>query len=283
MQYSITHNLELALLVLFVGIVFGSFINAFVWRFRINSEVSANKKDKDLSILTGRSMCPKCRHILGPMDLIPIISWVFLRGKCRYCHQKISLQYPLVEFITGLISLIYYIEWATLSSLPSYIIFSLALFVLYGLIILVIYDIKWYILPTQVIYFLFLLGIIYQVLSIKFGNHPSSLLQLILGTIIGGGIFYILYVISGGKWIGGGDVRLGFLLGFLLGSSTNSLLLIFFASLIGTMVSVLFIFLKKTTVKSLIPFGPFLIVSYIIIQLFGSTIILWAKNHYLII
>lgn len=277
------HSTEiLTLFFTIIGLSIGSFINAFSWRYKINHSVSSKKKNKDLSILTGRSMCPNCRHILGPMDLIPIISWILLRGKCRYCHQKISFQYPLVEFITGLLSLIYYIEWTVLSSYSSYIIFALVLLILYGLIILALYDIKWYILPTQIIYFLFSLGIIYQILNIKFGTNPSSLIEIVLGTIIGGGIFYLLYVISSGRWIGGGDVRLGFLLGFLLGSLTNSILLIFFASVIGTIISLLLILFKRTTIKSMIPFGPFLIVSYVIIQLFSRTIIAWASKHYLI-
>lgn len=278
------NNLFFGSICLILGITSGSFINAFVWRLKINAGVEPSERDKDLSILTGRSMCPNCRHRLGVFDLIPIVSWIFLRGKCRYCHQKISIQYPVVEISTGLLSLAYLFFWPyRLLQMNNIISFFLALVILYGLVALALYDIKWYVLPTKIIYWLFFIGIIFQLLILHGNYDRAILLNIILGTIIGGGLFYLLYIISSGKWIGGGDIRLGFLLGFLLGSLTNSILLIFFASVFGTILSFLLILFKKSTIKSLVPFGPFLIISYIVIQLFGISIIAWAKTHYLIV
>ena len=101
------------------------------------------------------------------------------------------------------------------------------------------------------------------------------------GTLIGGGIFYIIYQLSQGKWIGGGDVRLGFLLGLLASTALRSLLLIFLAALIGALLSFILIAFKKLKKKSLIPFGPFLITSLIIIQLAGTDIINWYTKTFL--
>ncbi len=226
-------------------------------------------------------MCTHCYHQLSYYDLIPVISWLMLRGKCRYCHKRISFQYPLIEILAAVLTISYVLYWrlTPISNPVGVISLILILIVLYGLISLLIFDFKWYILPTKIIYSLFIVGVVYTILNIS----QVSLISLLASTLIGGGLFYLLYIVSSGKWIGGGDIRLGFLLGFLLSDFKYAVLLIFLASLIGSLVSIFLVSFKKLNIKSTIPFGPFLIFSYIIIQLFGSYILAWAKNHYLIV
>ncbi|MGH7233873.1 MAG: hypothetical protein ACREF7_00290, partial [Candidatus Saccharimonadales bacterium] len=104
------------------------------------------------------------------------------------------------------------------------------------------------------------------------------LLGDLLGLVIGGGAFYVLFQVSSGKWIGGGDVRLGALLGLYLGSAMDAILMIFFASLIGTLYSVPLLASGKMDRKTLIPYGPFLIVAVIILRLFGGSINSWLSS-----
>src|SRR3989344_6490262 len=116
-----------------LGLAFGSFVNALVWRLHEQEERAKSKEQrrkkgkakntaklsshtsvlssKDLSILKGRSMCPSCKHGLAAKDLVPVLSWLTLRGKCRYCHKPISIQYPLVELITATLFVISYLLW----------------------------------------------------------------------------------------------------------------------------------------------------------------------------
>ncbi len=269
----------------FIGLSVGSFINAFTWRYYLKNVTDLKhffKKPvdkKDLSIVSGRSMCPNCQHKLAYFDLIPLLSWTLLKGKCRYCHTRISIQYPLVEIFSAAVSVVYLLFWPSISNTRQLMSFILIILIVYGLISLLVFDFKWYILPSNIIYFLFFLGIFYVTLNISKINIAS----LILSTIIGGGLFYFLHIFSSGKWIGGGDVRLGFLLGFILGNFSLAIMLIFLASLIGSVFSILLISLRRVSIKSSIPFGPFLIISFMIVQLFGKTILIWAKNHYLIV
>src|SRR4051812_13278636 len=98
----------IAVLIVF-GLCLGSFVNALVWR--VHEQEAAKKPNKKLSVLNGRSMCPHCEHELAAKDLIPVLSWLSLGGKCRYCHKPISKQYPLVELLTALLVVGSYIWW----------------------------------------------------------------------------------------------------------------------------------------------------------------------------
>lgn len=251
--------------VVLLGLCFGSFVNAFVWRYK-------HKKDW----VRERSQCVNCHHELAPIDLIPVISWLALRGKCRYCHKKISIQYPLVELLTSALFLLSYFLWHQALTGINILDFIFWLVILTGLISLAIYDIRWMILPTKIIYTLLIIAVILAFLNILNARDPATvILNYIGGSLVGGGVFYLIYMLSKGKWIGGGDVRLGFLLGLIAASPLNSMLLLFMASIIGTLVSVTLIAAKKAKRQSLIPFGPFLILSMIIVELQGASIIHW--------
>ena len=251
-----------------LGLSFGSFINAFVWRLH-------EKKDW----IRGRSECTNCHHILSSLDLLPVLSWLTLRGKCRYCKHKISIQYPLIEIVTSVLFLGSYLLWPELITGHNIVIFILWLVLLIGLIALALYDIKWMILPTKIIYFLYIPALLIMIINVLFTKNSLVLLLIyFISSLIGGGIFYLLFYISKGKWIGGGDVRLGFLLGLLATTPSRSFLLIFLASVIGTIVSIGLLTRGKMKRNSLIPFGPFLIAGLVIVQFAGSDIIQWYSR-----
>ncbi|MBA2278917.1 prepilin peptidase [Candidatus Saccharibacteria bacterium] len=266
-------------------------MNAFVWRLHEQGEGNrargrgsskkGNKLDpKRLSILKGRSMCPHCKHELAAKDLVPVLSWLSLKGKCRYCHKPISWQYPLVELITAGLFIVSYLFWplSPVSSLQSSVNFIVWLVILVGFMALIVYDFKWMLLPNRIIYPLIAISIALVSFNVIFTGNLSLLLQTGLSVLIAGGIFYAIFAVSDGKWIGGGDVKLGFLIGLLLMDPYQSFLVLFLSSIIGTIVVVPGMLLKKVTVRSRIPFGPFLIIAAIIVRLFGASIVTWYKS-----
>jgi leader peptidase (prepilin peptidase)/N-methyltransferase len=254
-----------------LGLCFGSFINALVWRLH-------TKKDW----VRERSICTHCHHVLAPEDLIPVISWLWLRGKCRYCHKRIE-DNPIAELTTPFLFIFSYIYWPFNFSAKGTTLFVFWLCFLVGLIALAIYDLKWYLLPDKIVYFLMGLALIQAVTVVaSFHGGLESLWQLSLSFLIGGGIFYLLFQLSGGKWIGGGDVKLGLLLGLMLGDPQLALFSIFSASVLGTMVSLPLLALGKATRTSRIPFGPFLIMGAILARLFGQSLIAWYRHKLLL-
>lgn len=254
-----------------LGLIFGSFINAFVWRLHENKDW-----------ISGHSECIECHHRLKMIDLVPILSWLLLKGQCRYCHKKISVQYPLVELLTAILFFLSYAYWPVRVTGVNAVEFGFWLVMLIGLIALAVYDLKWMLLPTNVIYALIPIGLVMALISISQSNDVlKSCLDYILAILVGGGLFYLVFIISKGKWIGGGDVRLGFLLGLLAGTPGYSFLFIFLASIIGSIVSILLLSRGKMKKNSLIPFGPFLIAGLFIVQLAGSSIVHWYTTIFI--
>lgn len=224
-------------------------------------------------------MCPNCHHHLAAKDLVPILSWLSLGGRCRYCSKPISKQYPLVELATAFLFLASYIWWPVNLGGSQITIFLLWLLILVGLIALVVYDLRWLLLPNRIIYPLTALALILAVVSISTASDPlTALINDMIAVIIGGGIFYLLFQVSQGRWIGGGDVRLGFLLGLIAGTPARSLLFIFIAALSGSVISLPLLFRGHLKRNSIIPFGPFLIAGLIVVQLFGSSILHWYTH-----
>lgn len=259
-----------------LGLCLGSFINAYVWR--MHSKTKSGKL-ANLSIWHGRSMCPNCRHLLGAKDLVPIFSWLFLKGKCRYCKKPISFQYPLVELLTALLFSFSYIHWPYLFNSEGTTLFIFWLIFITGFMVLTIYDLRWRILPNKIVVPLIFLALLQLFSQLIFFNAGLS---LILGTFWGllfsAGLFYFIFVISNGKWIGGGDVKLAIVLGLLLGGPMKAILMVFLASLIGSCISIFLISTKKLRRNSLIAFGPLLIAATVITYLFGTNIIVWYKS-----
>ena len=233
------------------GLIIGSFLNCVIYRLEINK-----------TFLKGRSFCPNCKHKLNFFDLIPVFSFIFLKAKCRYCGTKISFQYPLVEIATGLIFLLIF-------NLHFSIIITLYLFVISCLLIIIfVYDLKHYIIPDKIIYPAILIALIFN-----FSNLLSGFLAA--------GFFLLIVLISKGRWMGVGDIKLAFLMGLMLGFP-KILVGLFLAFLIGSIIGMLLIFLHKKTFKSEVPFAPFLIIGLSIAYFFGEKLIVWYSNLFLI-
>lgn len=272
-------------ILLIVGLSFGSFVNALVWRLREQEELQnkkavKNKKARlqELSILRGRSMCPHCRHELAAKDLVPVLSWIGLRGRCRYCHHKID-DSPAVELATAALFVLSYIYWPSQLHGLGLMQFCFFLAFLVGFVALAVYDVRWYLLPDKIVFPLVGLAAAELLATLVFFHGGwAAVTSAVWGVIIASGWFWVLYQVSDGSWIGGGDVKLGLVLGLLLGGPLRSLFLLFIASLLGTAVSVPLLATGKANRKSLIPFGPFLLAAAVIIILFGSSFVGWINR-----
>lgn len=258
-----------------LGLAFGSFVNALVWRMHETSRKTKKSSKEDLSIINGRSICPSCRHQLAAQDLIPIFSWIFLGGRCRYCKKPISWRYPLVELITSVLFFVAYCVWPyELDGALQLVNFGIFLAIIVVGVALSVYDLKWMILPNRLVYSLAALSILWLLtLSISESN-VSLLVSAIIGSIGFGGFFFVLYQISKGKWIGGGDVRLGFILGLLLGWQ-YSILGLTIAAYLATAVVLTLILMGKYHKKMHIPFGPFLLLGAYASVIWGRAIVDW--------
>ncbi len=290
--------MTIAVLIVF-GLCLGSFANALVWRVheqaqgrlqvtgsrfkgkRQTTTKKIGKRSVNLSIVEGRSVCTDCGHELAAKDLIPVLSWLSSGGKCRYCHKKVSVQYPIVEIATAMLFVASYVFWPYQLTAGSgqLVAFGLWLLILTGLMALLVYDLRWYLLPNRIVYPLTVLAGCMALIQVAVAPEPASaVIDTALSVLVGGGIFYALFQVSGGKWIGGGDVKLGWLLGLIIGSWAGSLLMIFIAALLGTLVSIPLMMDKKLKRNSVIPFGPFLIIGAIIVVLFGTEILDWYQQ-----
>ena len=266
----------IAIALFVIGASCGSFVNALVWR--LHQQSKAKKPSKELSILYGRSMCPHCRHALAWYDLIPVISWLMLGGKCRYCGKKFE-DSPLVELIGGLVFATSYLLWPhTVNQNGQWLLLATWLVSSVGLLALALYDLKWQLLPNRIIYptlGVSALGALAYTIFFS-DNLGKSLLLWAMSLAVASGVFYLLFIVSDGKWIGFGDVRLGLVTGTLLAKPQYSLLMIFIASVLGTLVALPDLLRHKKTLASRLPFGPFLITATFIVVLFGPTLL----DHY---
>ena len=274
-----------------LGLCLGSFVNALVWRVHKQGQRTKNVERRtkngaeDYSILNGRSMCTRCKHILAWYDLIPVVSWISLGGKCRYCHKHISIQYPLVEISTAVLFAVSYAFWPSEFHLPSSIfLFGLWLIILTGLVALAVYDLRWMLLPDRIVFPLQGIAFVYVLASfLESSGDLHILLGAFLGILCSAGLFYVLFHVSNGKWIGGGDVKLAVVLGLVLGGAVEALLMLFIASAVGSLIGIPLLVAKKTKLQGKLPFGPLLIGSTIIVVLFGASIIGWYKHQFLFI
>ena len=249
-----------------LGLCLGSFVNAAVWRIKV-------KKD----IVHDRSECVHCHHKLSAADLVPVVSWLMLRGKCRYCRKPISVQYPIVELAVMLYFVVSYLVWpVALDSAYAWIDFGLWLGYGVGLAILFVYDLKWYLLPDKVVWPLVGLGVVDFVNTALWQHWPLSqaIAELTLSVMVIAGVYYALYFFSKGKWVGFGDVKLGLFMGLALGWQAG-LACLLLANVIGCLFVVPGLLTGKLKRDSRIPFGPFLIIGFVIAGLWGQQLFDW--------
>lgn len=254
-------------LLIVAGLLFGSFINALVWRLH---------EGRDW--VKERSECPHCHHILAPKDLVPVFSWLFLGGKCRYCHKPIP-DNPLVELALPALFVVSYLFWPQPLQGVGLYTFVFWLVFLVGFLALAVYDLKWFLLPDVIVFPLIGLAVV-QVLGklTFFGGGWGELLGSVIGAVVISGLFYLIFEVSKGKWIGFGDVKLAIVLGLLAGGALPALLVLFVASLLGSLLSLPLVLAGKANRKSHLPFGPMLIAGLVVVVLFGQKMIDWYTN-----
>jgi prepilin signal peptidase PulO-like enzyme (type II secretory pathway) len=247
----------------------GSYLNATVWRLSEEGKKIVKKKKTQ-----NRSICEHCHHKLGVFDLIPLLGWLFLGGKCRYCKKSISWQHPLVELLTALLFVTSWHFWpAEIVGAQMWIEFGLWLVFLVGLLILAIYDLKHLEILNSVVYPMILAVMVWRfVQAIFLDGGPEVMRELSLGLLVGGGFFMALFYISKERWIGGGDVKLGFFFGAWLGPlySLVALVVGFYSAFV---VVIPLLLMKKVGRKQPVPFGPFLILGVIVATLWGAELV----------
>lgn len=245
----------IAIILGLVGLCLGSFVNALVWRLH-------QKRD----FVRERSECTDCHHQLAWYDLVPVLSWLLLRGKCRYCHQPISLQYPLVELAVAAGFVVSYVAWPYGWQAAGTTLFGLWLIMIVLLAALAVYDLRWMLLPDKLTFPLIGLGLAAGLIyGFGIGRFAASdmLAYLATGVASLAGIYYVIYQVSRGAWIGFGDIKLGLAFG-LAGGWIVGLLTLFLANLIGFLVIAPGLVSGKLNRSSRIPFGPFLIIGFVV-------------------
>ena len=246
------------LLVFIIGLCVGSFLGVLVDRL---------SKDKSIQ---GRSHCEFCKKTLHWNDLIPLLSFVLLKGRCRYCRKKLSIYYPLMEVITGIIFLTTYslVSIFSLEAINYHVIYYLA--VSSFLIVVFFSDLKYGIIPDKILIPSTVLVLVYQAI-----NYQLAIFNYLIVAAVTFFFFLFLFLITKGKGMGFGDVKYAFLMGLLLGFP-NIVVALYMAFLTGAFVSIILILWKgKHLLKKTIPFGPFLALSTFISMFWGNMI--WQK------
>ena len=239
----------IAIVIFVFGIIIGSFFNVVIYRLPLKK-----------SIVFGSSNCPNCHKTIKPYDLIPLLSYMLLNGKCRYCHHRISVRYPLIEFLTGLFFLLTYLQFGlSINLLIGLMFISL-------LIIIAIIDID-----TMEIYDRFHVIILFLAIIAIFFSE-LSVYSHIIGFFIISIPFFLLAWLTGG--IGGGDIKLIAVGGLLLGYP-STLVAFMFAALSGGTVAIFLMVFKQKSRKSLMAFGPYLCLGLALAYLYGPQIITW--------
>jgi leader peptidase (prepilin peptidase)/N-methyltransferase len=240
------------------GLIVGSFLNVVILRHGVRT-------------LGGRSACPHCNHQLHVSDLIPVFSWLYLRGACRYCRSSISIQYPLVEAVTALVCAVLFM------AAPNIYVLACGIVIASLLVCIAAYDIKHTIIPDGWVYGFAIAAVVYHLPTLFL---PGVFMGIAAGAIAAATPLFMLWLISRGRWMGFGDVKLALGIGLLLGFP-DGLTAIMASFVIGSVIMVPMLlagqlqqrfthrdpFLASRfglTMKSEVPFGPFLIVSCLI-------------------
>lgn len=279
------------------GLFVGSFLN-----------VVSDRITKKKSILFGRSECDHCHKPLGAKDLIPLLSFIFSKGKCRHCGEKLSFYYPVSELLTGIsfAGLAYFINlFANTQNNLIWVLYAYFLIVFSAYIVLFLTDVKFRLIPNRVViptiifviaFFLFNYGFTaissyYQLKNDEFGQYlleagywqqqfmlwTRGVLYTVASSVGLMVFFWALTKIKDGKAMGGGDVKLALLIGFVNGYPYN-ILAIFLGFLSGALYSLVLMALRKKGLKDTVAFGPFLIFGSIVALFFGPIILSWYFN-----
>jgi len=244
-----------------LGTIIGSFLNVVIFRYNTHRTFG------------GRSGCMTCQKKLSWYELVPIFSFLFLKGRCKGCRTRISIQYPIIEFITGVLFALLFLKFQdvfffdTVGFTIAYAYYA-AIFSL--LLVIAVYDLKHKIIPDALVLVLGILSFVGLFFFVNYNFHPHfpSILEFLSGILIALP-FALLWLFSKGKWMGLGDAKLAISFGWLLGISAalSGLVLAFWSGAIVGLV--LIAFSKRHGMKSEIPFAPFLVLGVILTFLFG--------------
>ncbi len=243
---SIPYPVDMAIVFVF-GLLLGSFSNVCIYRM-----------PRKESVVLPASHCTACNTPIRAIDNIPVLSYVFLGGKCRKCHEPISIIYPAIELVTALLLTAVYLKFGFTWEALIYGVVS------FFLVIITVIDIQHQIIPDKIT----LPGIVFGLAA---GSYLTGVWDSLFGFLLGGGLFYLLAVLSRGG-MGGGDIKFIAGAGALLGWQ-KVLLVIFSGAMLGSVIGLLLMAVKKKGRKSLIPFGPFLAAGTLIAIFFGNDLI----------
>jgi prepilin signal peptidase PulO-like enzyme (type II secretory pathway) len=273
------------------GLFVGSFLN-----------VVSDRMLQGKSFIKGRSKCSHCQHELTPKDLIPVISFATLRGKCRYCKGKLAWYYPFSELLTGslFVLMAYYSNVFTNFGFETHIQFVYLSVIMSLYVVIILTDLKEKIIPDNVVYFgvliAFLFGIftaLYsgytyynQLMAIDLGKYLiqagfltekiTSLALMLFRTYISTALiflfFYSLILLTKGRGMGGGDLKLSLMIG-LFNAFPLNIAAIFMGFVFGAVISLLLVFLRIKSLKDTVPFGPFMVAGSIFVMFYGQAIL----------
>jgi leader peptidase (prepilin peptidase)/N-methyltransferase len=272
------------------GLMLGSFAGATVWRLRAQQLVEDKAEGEKIdakeyktllpltksTIRTDRSRCLHCGHTLAWYDLLPLVSWLGLRGKCRYCHAKIGWFEPLMELGLATFFVVSYIAWPV-SMDSTLAIFHFVLWLIGGVLLAILfaYDLKWFLLPDIIVFPLVAIGAVMAGIQVATASDVFGALINVAGSVaILSGLYYVLHKISKGQWIGFGDVKLGLALGLLLADWQLAFIALFAANLIGCLIVIPGMLAGKLTRTTRVPFGPLLILGTIFAMLWGPSLVI---------
>lgn len=244
--------------IFFLGLILGSYLNSWIWRTREN-----------IRVINGRSMCPSCRRQLKGYENIPVLSYLFLGGKCRTCKAKIPKHFTFVELGTALTFVL--VAWVNLNA-PAFSAahFFRDIFFSVLLIVIFVYDYLYQEILPEVIWVGAAVGLFFNI----YLGYSLVLISMFIGLLIAGGFFLLQFIISKGKWIGGGDVRMGAMMGIWLGWPAV-LVALFLAYITGAIGGIIMLILNKKKLNSPVPFGTYLALGTLAVLLWGDQMISW--------
>ena len=277
-------NVLFVILVFMFGMCIGSFLNVCIYRLPSSTSI----------INPSRSFCPQCNSAIQFYDNIPVLSYLWLKGRCRNCKASISIRYPLVELMTGILAIGLWFKFGlSLESLVYFVFIS-------SLLVITFIDLDHQIIPDIItlpgIPIFFLASFIdrqniwyFKILPDKlieffaFLPLPTMTYNSVLGVLAGGGSLYLViwtyYLIRKEEGMGGGDIKLLAMIGALLGWE-GVIFTIFVASLTGTLVGMIVMLQKRKNLKLAIPFGPFLSIGAMSYVFFGKKVLFWYFHSF---
>jgi leader peptidase (prepilin peptidase)/N-methyltransferase len=243
-----------------LGLVVGSFLNVCIHRL-----------PRKASIVQPPSNCPKCGYVLRWFDNIPVVSYAMLGGRCRQCRTPISIRYPIVELVTMGVFVVHYMVFGLDIILVPRLLFASVLIALFAI------DLEHHLLPNVVTLPGIVVGLAFSVLL------PPGLTDALIGVIVGGGVLWLIgeayYRYSGQEGMGGGDVKMLAMIGAFLGWKLVILTLVL-SSILGSLIGVLVIAIRRGGLKYALPYGTFLALAALIASLYGDRIVAWYTGLY---